>query len=357
VPSGSTFAKMLEHMARAFFLSATPEGDQTDFNLAPLHEIQACAAIDRFGIHSLTDDPESADLIVFAEFYGAGWYFERVRRHPLVRKYREKCFLFCANPFVIPFLPGVYTGIEKGWASARTRPGFYLGRTKNEFTTYAPASHDLPHLFSFMGASRNAPVREKLASLKHPRSVFHDTTADFDRVLHRTMDPRERLDYHRRYAELIRATKFNLCPRGLSASSIRVFETMGMGRVPVILSDGWLPPSGPSWEEFAIQVPETDFARIPRLLEEREAEAVQMGECARREWERWFSDEVLFHHLVQLCLDIREARKIPEAIGRWTAYLHYLQPFHLRRILATGYRALRGMVAPRARESQERAQR
>ena len=254
---------------------------------------------------------------------------------------------------MIPFLPGVYTGIEKPWASTRTRPGFYLGRAKNEFTTYAPASPDLPYLFSFMGAVRNAPVREKLASLNHPRSVFQDTTADFDRVLHRKMDPRERLDYHRRYAELIRTSKFNLCPRGLSASSIRVFETMCMGRVPVILSDSWIPPQGPRWEDFSIRVRERDFVQIPRLLEERENEAIEMGERARREWECWFSEEVLFHYLVELCLDIKNTRKIPETIGRWTAYLHYLEPFHLRRMLGAGYRALRGMVARRSREPQE----
>jgi hypothetical protein len=336
-------------MARVFLLSATPENDETDFNLAPLLEAQKSAALDRFHIHTLTNDPDAADLIIFVEFYGGGWYFERVRQHALVRKYREKCFLFCSNPFVIPFLPGVYTGIEKSWASARTRPGFYLGRAKNEFTTYAPPSHDLPYLFSFMGAVRNAPIREKLASLHHPRSLFQDTTADFDRVLLRKMDPRERLDYHRRYADLIRTTKFNLCPRGLSTSSIRVFETMSMGRVPVILSDGWIPPRGPSWEDFAIQVPEREFARIPRLLEEREAEAVDMGERARREWERWFSDEVIFHRLVELCLDIRKTRKIPEAIAHWTAYLHYLEPFHVRRMFGATYRALRGGHGSRQR--------
>src|ERR1700731_2247013 len=149
-------------MARVVLLSATPADDETEFNLAPLLELRKGAELDRFGIHTLVTDPEEADVILFVEFYGAGWYFERVRRHALVRKYREKCFLFCSNPFVIPFLPGVYTGIEKRWASARTRPGFYLGRGKNEFTTYTPASDGLPYLFSFMGAVRNAPVRQKL---------------------------------------------------------------------------------------------------------------------------------------------------------------------------------------------------
>jgi len=328
-------------MARVLLLSATPKDDQTDFNLAPLEEALRCAEADRFHIHSLTTDPEAADVIMFVEFYGAGWYFSRVRRHPFVRRYREKCFLFSANPLVIPLLPGVYTGVEKKWATSRTRPGFYLGRPINEFTTYTPPAHDLPYLFSFMGSVRNARVRAKLATLRHPRSFFQNTTEDFDRVLNRTMARRERLDYHRRYAELTKVTKFVLCPRGVSASSIRLFETMRMGRVPVILSDGWIPPVGPRWKEFSLRVSERDFARVPVLLEELEPEAVTMGSQARAEWERWFSAEVMFHHLVEMCLDIRDKRTLPESMSRWAPYLQFLEPFHFRRILGTIYRGLR----------------
>jgi hypothetical protein len=340
-------------MARVFLLSATPEADQTDFNLAPVHDLRKSAELDRFKRHSLTSDPKSADLIIFAEFYGAGWYFERVRRHPLVRNYREKCFLFCGNPFVIPFLPGVYTGVERRWISSRIRPGFYLGQAKNEFTTFSPPADDLPYLFSFMGAVRNAPVRRKLATLRHARSFFQDTTEDYERILHRQMGRLERLDYDRRYAEVAKASKFVLCPRGLSASSIRLFETMRMGRVPVILADNWVAPAGPRWEDFAVRLREKDFADIPRVLEEREAEAVEMGKLARKEWEEWFSDEVLFHRLVELCLDIKRKRKLSESVARWPVHLQRLRPFHFRRMLGSGWRAIREALGKaRARDKQ-----
>ena len=328
-------------MARVVLLSATPADDETEFNLAPLLELRKGAELDRFGIHTLVTDPEEADVILFVEFYGAGWYFERVRRHPFVRKYREKCFLFCSNPFVIPFLPGIFSAVEKRWSSPRTRGGFYLGRTTNEFTTFTPPTHDVPYLFSFMGSIRNARVRQDLATLRHPRSFFQNTVDDFDRILHRKMDARQRLDYHRRYAEAAKASKFVLCPRGLSASSIRLFETMRMGRVPVILSDGWVEPTGPRWERCALRVKEEDFSQIPRLLEQREKEAVAMGELARKEWEEWFSDEVMFHRVVELCLDIKQKRRVPESMARWPVYLQCLRPFHLRHLLGAKYRAVR----------------
>src|SRR5213593_2714162 len=113
-------------MAQVFLLSAA-RGDAEDYNRGAFLRLKESAESGIFKSHSLTNDPDSADLIFFAELKGAGPYFELVRRHPLVKKYREKCFLFCSNAFVIPFLPGVYASIEKRWCSRRTYSGFYLG--------------------------------------------------------------------------------------------------------------------------------------------------------------------------------------------------------------------------------------
>ena len=318
-------------MAYVVLLSATPADDPTSDHLAPLADLQKRAERDGRGVHHVTSNADAADLILFVESYGAGWHFERVRRHPLTRHYREKCFLFCCNPYVIPFLPGIYTGLDKWWASARTVSGFHLGSTENEFASYTAPTSDLPYLYSFVGSIENAPVRRALATLKHPRGYFQDTAAEFARVLRREMRAGEREAYHRRYADIARASKFVLCPRGLSVSSIRLFETMRMGRVPVILSDGWIEPPGPVWEKFAIRLPESEVQDLPRLLEEREHEAVAMGNLARREWLEWFSDETAFHTAVEWCLAIKQRRRIPERFARWPAYLQYLRPFHFRR--------------------------
>ena len=56
-------------------------------------------------------------------------------------------------------------------------------------------------------------------------------------------------------------------PRGLGVSSVRLFDTMRMARVPVILSDEWVEPIGPAWREFSLRIPERDFHCIPDLLE------------------------------------------------------------------------------------------
>jgi hypothetical protein len=82
-----------------------------------------------------------------------------------------------------------------------------------------------------------------------------------------------------------------------------------MGRACVIVSDAWHPNDGVDWNSFSIRVPEADVSRIPQILEEHADRAAEMGLRARAEWEKWFSEKVRFHRVVELCLDIRRARR------------------------------------------------
>jgi hypothetical protein len=140
-------------MARVLLLSVASGGKDDDFNRGAYCGLRRSAQADAFPIHTLTDDPASAELILFAELYGAGPYFEKVRNHPLVKNYREKWFLFSCTPSAIPFLPGVYTSIEKSWGSDRTRTGCYLGVSENEFVGFTESANDLPWLYSFLGST------------------------------------------------------------------------------------------------------------------------------------------------------------------------------------------------------------
>ncbi|HXP33977.1 MAG TPA: exostosin family protein [Chthoniobacterales bacterium] len=326
-------------MAQVLLLSAAPVQAGDDYNRGAFRKLRESTHVDTFRKHSLTDDPSDADLILFAELYGTGAYFQLVRQHPFVKKFREKCFLFCSNDFVVPFLPGIYASIERRWSSERTRSGFYLGVSENEFVDFTPPNEKLPYLYSFLGTVDTAPVRCNLAKLSHPRSFFQDTSADYRDVLGGKLDAAAMREYWRRYGEICQASKFILCPRGMGTSTVRLFDTMRMGRVPVILSDQWVEPQGPCWEKFSLRVPEADFARIPALLQEREAAAVEMGLLARAQWEEWFSERVCFHRVVEWCLDIKRRRRLPESWARFAPYIQYLRPFHFRHLLRTKYHA------------------
>ena len=327
-------------MAQVLLLSlASKCDDGSDYNRGAFSRLQDSARIDIFGHHCLTDYPSAADLILFAELYGAGPYFESVRSHPFVKQFREKCFLFCANDLIIPFLPGVYASIDQRWSSSRTRSGFYLGISENEFVEFSPPADDLKYLYSFIGNTDTAPVRRDLSRLSHPRSFFMDTSAEYPDVLHGRLSGDQIREYQRRYADICKASKFLHCPRGIGASSVRLFDAMCMGRVPVIVSDQWVPPVGPCWEKFSLRVPEREFATIPALMEDREDQFMEMAKLARAQWEEWFSPRVYFHRVVESCLDIKRRRRIPERFARFSVYIQFLRPFHFRHFLRTRYHA------------------
>jgi len=281
--------------------------------------------------HILVQDPREANIILFAELYLT--FAFNVRRHPYYKSYRNKCFAFSIADNVIPFVPGVYASIEKSWYSPRrVRSGFYLSILENPHAHFesAPVARDL--LYSFVGSVNTAPARERLAKLQHPRSVFIDTSKE-SLATQSTGTDAQRDIFWKTYADIARRSQFVLCPRGRGTSSVRLFETMKMGRAPVILSDQWVPPEGPQWEQFALRIPEKDAANVPKILEEREAEAAAMGVKARQEWERWFAPDAVFDTVVDWCLRIKNARRLPEDLARLTVYPQLLRKTFFRRYL------------------------
>lgn len=136
--------------------------------------------------------------------------------------------------------------------------------------------------------------------------------------------------YHREYAEAVANSKFVLCPRGFGVSSLRIFETMKAGRVPVIISDDWVPPDGPAWASFSMRVREKDIRALSEILERHEISAGEWGTLARLNWEQWFSEEASFHRIVEWCVSIMQSRKIPERYMRKLVLARLLEPSNVR---------------------------
>lgn len=284
----------------------------------------AAARLDRFGVHRVTDDPATADLILFVETSGgAGFYFERVLRHPVYRRFREKSYLFCSTDRLVPLVPGVFTSIERRhYREAWTRGSHYLGVAERPGLAYEPGEAR-EWLFSFVGAAAAHPVRRRVLALRDPRGLLVNAGAE------RASVPEEK--YRERFSRSLHGSKFVLCPRGGGVSSFRLFEAMMLGRVPVVISDQLILPEGPDWEHCSLRVAEAEVEAIPALLAAREAEAGPMGDAARRVWLDWFGPEVGFHRTVERCLDL--ARFAPQRRGakRFAPYAQMLEPFHAAR--------------------------
>ena len=313
-----------------------------DASKGSLRRVAELAALDKMGVHVLTEDADSADLVLFAESAWGNELLWGARTHPLVRRYREKAFVQCELPGVVPYLPGIYTGVPRRWYRPdRVRTGSYLWMYQNPAVTYETDGSP-EWLFSFVGDANTDPVRQAILALDHPRSLLED--AGGYRSVQRE-EPDARGQYQRAYAETLRASAFVLCPRGVSPSSVRVFEVMRSGRVPVVLSDEWVAPVGPDWPSFSVRLPEAEVATLPARLEALEPEAAAMGQRARQAWDEWFADDVVFHRMVEACLDIARTRTQPERRLRWAAFLALTE----KRYLTNAVRQARSRLRKRLR--------
>jgi hypothetical protein len=290
---------------------------------------------DRFGVHEAVDEPAAADVILFVETHaGAGHYFQLVRGHPVYREFHERCYLFCSDDRIVPFVPGVFASVEARWhAPAWTRSGPYIDVRETDGLYFEPGRAP-SRLFSFVGATSNHRLRRRVMALRHPDGLILDVSAQSLAVEERRRSPAMQTEWRRRYAQSIHESAFVLCPRGAGASSRRIFEAMMLGRVPVIVSDQWVPPRGPEWESFSLRVAERDVPRIPGMLEERAPDAAGMGALARAEWLDWFSEEACFHRTVGWCLELAEASPSRGGVRRHLPHLQMLRPYHAARAVA-----------------------
>lgn len=264
-------------------------------------EVEALARLDRLGDHALVDDPDRAEIILFVDLHQhpSDWRQRAIRRHPFVRAFPDRSFVFDERDLPRDSLPGVYVSMPRAGFDPRRHRAFAYPRLLNDVRDLPGDDPDL--LFSFQGR-RVGPVRPALLELAHPRAVVEDTSGyDFFDSEGAGLEAARR-----RYREVMGRSKFVLCPRGAGTSSLRIFESLACGRVPVIVSDDWVAPQGVDWEACSVRVPERDVQSIPARLEELEPAWPGLSTAARQAYRDWFADDVWFHRVVEHCRDLRE---------------------------------------------------
>lgn len=293
------------------------------------------AELDKLGQHALTEDPAEADIILFGEMGTCGDFAEMVRAHPFYRRFPKKCFLFDNAYRALPIVPGMYSSLTREQRRlGYTRTGFYLYLIENAFIRSRPLSGNENYLASFVGSTVTHPVRQKLFEFGRSDIYVKDTAAYGQRTTFHG-SPEERARFWEEYADSIADAKFSLCPRGVGAGSIRLYESMKTGRACVILSDAWQPNDGVAWDEFSITVPEKDAHRLPEILEQHEHRAAEMGARARRAWEEHFSESARFHYVVERCLDIQKHSGNGTLARKFRLLRYAADPRNLRHYLSS----------------------
>jgi hypothetical protein len=263
----------------------------------------------RFGERYIwANDPNCADLIVILEpvSFKTAEYADFLRQIPSVQNCPERVFTINYDDAPLAFIPGIYAAMPaRRFEPLFTVAGGYLVNSSNEFVRMATPNPgcEPKFLFTFRGAL-SSPVRQRmsrdpiLVSCRFQKSKFTVVDAWFN---HSDEQKRE-------YVDEILETKFVLCPRGQGSASHRLFESMELGRVPVIIADDWVAPNGPDWSEFSIRIPECKVSSIPSILADRESQFSTMAWSARQAWEQYFAPEVRLLLMLDRLIDLRNER-------------------------------------------------
>lgn len=145
--------------------------------------------------------------------------------------------------------------------------------------------------FSFLGSTKTHIVRRKLVE-RFPNNCF-DSKAKW------RLDFSLPEDFRNRYIQMMGQTKFSLCPRGTGIGSVRLFESMAMGCVPVIIADGYIQPLSQKldWNKFSISVDESLVEDIPKIIKQYDFDS--MGKEVCRIYNKYFSNDTLHTSIME----------------------------------------------------------
>ena len=177
------------------------------------------AALIGYSAHSLTDDPDTADLILFAGNFSSEPHL--ILQHPLYLTRPEKCAVYTEDDTYLPLLPGIYCSgqIDEHSRAGRTFTYSYvysIGEHPNPFIKDTHSSKKF--LFSFLGGSTSI-LRKRLFNIDYHRTdcIIENTSL----YHHWDVKQADREERQKRYAEILSASQFVLCPRGAGTGSIR----------------------------------------------------------------------------------------------------------------------------------------
>jgi hypothetical protein len=260
----------------------------------------------------VVDDHASADAILMTLTDPKAPYaasVDQLRDHPLWKARRDSVFVYDTADQTAGLFPGLYASLRRSlFSTARHRTGCYI-QSFNEYVDLQPVAPRPPLLASFQG-NFTSPPRARIFALPSRRpDVVIERTEPFWAAI----GDEKTSAFKRRYADLMGRSRFVLCPRGNGTSSYRLFEAMQSGRVPVVISDAWVPCAAIPWDTCSLRVRERDVAHVFDICERHDQRWPEMASAARRVWEEWFGPRGLARLIAFAVRDIRRTRRLPEA--------------------------------------------
>jgi hypothetical protein len=199
------------------------------------------------------------------------------------------------------FLPGLYSSLEAYKFDASMHLSWPHLIFPNEKINAIDHNEDIQPdcLYTFSGAC-SSPVRRRMFDL-YPAGSDRYKIQEVKKWYNHNESEKQS------YIDDIRRSKFVLCPKGIASYSHRIYETLAMGRVPVIIADDWVPFSIEE-KNYFIKIPENDIDKITRILEANEGRYALLNENVQKVYNKYFNQANCYSiALNQLCKLYRES--------------------------------------------------
>lgn len=148
------------------------------------------------------------------------------------------------------------------------------------FSKCDPLNLNRKLLYSFQGAYHPlwylTDIRKRIFEMKHPDNCYvnHIGNWHFDNVVYNKLQNSEYTlnesdsDKERtvKYNKLLLDSRYSLCPSGSGPNSIRFWESLAVGSIPVLLADTLELPSHELWDDAIIRIPEDKLKELPTIL-------------------------------------------------------------------------------------------
>ncbi len=243
-------------------------------------------------------DAKDADIIILNEkwSYKGIQYKDEILLDPFIQNNYNKIITINDDDYGTGFLRGLYANISNEVVKNGKHRAVPFNNYYNECVFEKHSDIEPKYLAAWRGNSKSNTTRKHLLSTysNHPNIKIEST----DSWLNHSANEKAN------YVQLILNSKFSLCPAGWGPSSFRVYESMALGRCPVILADKFAEPKGFNWNEFSIRIPQKDYKHIEAILNERASEYTTLGENARKIWDNHFNLKSLPKYYAEAIVDV-----------------------------------------------------
>jgi len=233
----------------------------------------------------------------------------------VLKKYTNKCFVLSNVDRPVTIYRGLYGSAEKSFFNfGRIRSCSYTDvhePFKNSFIAQHNFNDVLPkeYLFSFIGRNCHESRRRIFEKEFIRKDIFIEDSTEIFNLYEKETRVLAREKF---YYETLLKSKFSLCPRGWGATSYRLFESMQLGVAPVIISDEWVFPKGPKWDQFSIIIKTRELPQLEQIIADKEDRYKEMGKLAKFNFDEFFSDKKYFTYIIENCLELKSKQLIPE---------------------------------------------